>query len=110
MIDFRASEIAILVDAGDVFQPVWTCYDEGGAPEDITGLTFDFIVTNARTGATVETATCTIVSAPAGTVRTRLSPAQMSNLQPNVDYRYRFRALSGGEPSTICKGEFKVSR
>lgn len=108
-IDFRVADEPIHVDAGDVFQPVWTFYDENDAAENITGMTFDFIVTDAKTGATVETATCTIVNALQGQVQTRLTSAQMSNLDPHTDYRYRFRALSASEPTTVAKGAFRVS-
>ncbi len=110
MIDFSAVEDEIRVDAGDVFSPVWTVYEDeaGTIPEDISGYEFEFDVLNARTGAVVVSALCTVLVGEVGQVQTTITDEQMQTLNPRDECRYAFRLLSLGEPTTLAKGVFRV--
>lgn len=109
MIDFSATEEDIRIDAGDVFAPVWTFFEQDGTtPEDISMFEFDFKVLNARTSAVAVTAMCTVLEEGVGQVQTTIAAEDIAVLDPKAEYRFVFRLLSLDEPTTILKGNFRV--
>lgn len=104
MIDFSAIEEEIRVSAGDVFSPVWTLFDENDSPEDLTGFAFDFTVKDAATGDIAAEALCTVLIGELGKVQTTIDTV----LDPRTTYRYTFRILSLGEPTTLATGIYRV--